>query len=135
MSEPLVEPLITWNLFVAPLCIAVFSGITMIFVSRMFSKRDKKDQEIAELIVKANEEREKRLKEVETLRDQNSNQWRENIAAVQCKIKETLQRIESKLEHKVEKADCIRESESKWDAIDKLRNTISNKNGKVSGGI
>jgi hypothetical protein len=128
------EPLVTWNLYITPIAISISTGVIMLFVTRMFNMRDRKDEEIAKLIVKANEERETRIKESERWREENSKQWRENVTTVQCKIKETLQRIENKLEHKVEKEDCIRESENKWDAIDKIRNAIG-KNGKMSGGI
>lgn len=105
-----VEPVITWNLYVTPVVVGVSTALIMIFINRLFKRQDSKDVEI-----------EKLLAEKEELKEQNIQQWRKTYTDTQCLIKNSVERIEDSLNGKVDKDDCIRQSEDQWDAINELR--------------
>jgi len=112
-----VEPVITWNLYITPVVVGVSTAVIMIFINRLFRRRDDREEEIKKL-----------LAEKEILKEENINQWRKTytdaqgaIKDTQCIIKNSVDRIEIALTGKVDKSDCIRESKDQWDAINKLR--------------
>lgn len=46
----MAEPLITWNLFLTPIVTTVSTGLILFFIKNLFKQRDKKDEQIAELL-------------------------------------------------------------------------------------
>ncbi len=106
-----VEPVVTtWNMYITPIAVGVSTAVIMIFISRLFKRQDSKDEEIKKLSA-----------EKETLKEQNIHQWRETYTDTLCAIKNSVDRIETALNEKVDKEDCIRESGNQWNAINKLR--------------
>ena len=106
-----VEPVVTtWNMYITPIAVGVSTAVIMIFISRLFKRQDSKDEEIKKLSA-----------EKETLKEQNIHQWRETYTDTLCAIKNSVDRIETALNEKVDKEDCIRETGNQWNAINKLR--------------
>ena len=106
-----VAPVVTtWNMYITPVAVGVSTAVIMIFISRLFKRQDSNDEEIKKL-----------LAEKETLKEQNIQQWRDTYTDTLCAIKNSVDRIETALNGKVDKEDCIRESGNQWNAINKLR--------------
>ncbi|MFA5394410.1 MAG: hypothetical protein WC346_00140 [Methanogenium sp.] len=105
----------SWSVYVAPFFSAVSTGIILIFVNRMFSKRDSKDEEIAKL-----------SKEKEELKSLVIKQAQDALSNTLCQVKGTVDRIEKTMSDKVDKADCVRELKDQWEAINILRDRVKN---------
>ncbi len=102
-----------WSIYAAPFFTALSTGIILFVINRMFNKRDIKDEEIVKL-----------TKEKETLRELMMKQTHDKLSDTLCQVKSAVDRIERSLSNKVDKTDCIRESQDQWEAINNLREKI-----------
>jgi arginyl-tRNA synthetase len=107
-----MEPFLTWNLFLTLFLVPASVSILGIWLSWRLKRGDEKDKEIAHLIAKLDAEKQKATYE-----------WREHHTAILCRVKQTVEGIDSRLDRKVNKEDCIRNTDDTWKAINELRKT------------
>ena len=120
------EPVITWNLYMTPIVVGISTGVILLFIGRLFKKQDTKDKKIETLLEKTEALKAEHLAEKEALKELHLQEWQKTTSIIQCNIKQTVDRIEEVLQTKVEKSDCEKNSEYKWDAIKDLTKRMNN---------
>ena len=92
----MTEPIVTYNLFLTAFLVPLSVSVSYFAIKRQFTERDKKDEQIAQL-----------LAEREELKQKSISDWRELFSATQCAIKERLDEVVASLNDKVPWDHCV----------------------------
>jgi len=117
----MTEPLVTYNLFIAPVITAIASALIVAFIKHKFEERDEKDCKIAEL-----------LKEAEDRRESHVNSELDKIHAKLCDLSTTIQGLRMETQDRVTRQDCHRKESAMnkrlTDHVDRYHTRIGGRN-------
>lgn len=107
------QPLITWNLYVAPTISALSTAVILIFINRRFSSADKKDELIESLLAEKEQIKECAAKE----------RW-QRFDSTMCSVKTTVEGIKEDLSCRVSATDCNNKHDAVWEAINGIKDKV-----------
>jgi len=113
---PIVEPVITWNLFVTPVVVGIAIWISTTVLNRLMVKRDKQKEVLDAKIKELMEEKELLLQQHEHEKDVALLAWRTEFSQKQCSIEIKVDAIVAALYKKVDWSHC----NERRDALEKI---------------